>query len=48
MGYTTTGGAKGVGKAVINTAVTTMVGIVIADWFTSLVSEWFTSLVRGY
>lgn len=48
MGYTATGGAKGVGKAVINTAVTTMVGIVVADWFTSLMSEWATRLIRGY
>jgi phospholipid/cholesterol/gamma-HCH transport system permease protein len=38
-GYTTTGGAKGVGRAVIATSVATMVGIVIADWFTSLIAE---------
>ncbi len=38
-GYTAFGGAKGVGRAVINTAVGTMVGIVIADWLTSVVSE---------
>ena len=38
-GYTATGGAKGVGRAVISTAVTTMVGLVIADWATSLIAE---------
>jgi phospholipid/cholesterol/gamma-HCH transport system permease protein len=38
-GYNTTGGSKGVGRSVINTAVTTMVGIVIADWLTSQISE---------
>lgn len=38
-GFTTSGGAKGVGKAVVNTAVATMVGIVVADWVTSLISE---------
>jgi phospholipid/cholesterol/gamma-HCH transport system permease protein len=44
-GYTTTGGAKGVGRAVVSTAVTTMVGLVIADCVTSLISDaivnWF-------
>jgi phospholipid/cholesterol/gamma-HCH transport system permease protein len=38
-GYTTTGGAKGVGRAVVSTAVTTMVGLVLADCLTSLVSD---------
>lgn len=38
-GYTASGGAKGVGRAVVSTAVMTMVGIVVADWFTSLLSE---------
>jgi phospholipid/cholesterol/gamma-HCH transport system permease protein len=38
-GYTASGGAKGVGKSVISTAVMTMVGIVVADWLTSLISE---------
>ena len=37
-GYATSGGAKGVGESVISTAVTTMVGLVIFDWFTSLLS----------
>ncbi|MGE3757465.1 MAG: MlaE family ABC transporter permease [Pseudobdellovibrionaceae bacterium] len=35
QGYTTTGGAKGVGKAVVTTAFATMIGIVVADWLTS-------------
>lgn len=38
-GYTTSGGAKGVGQAVVKTAVATMVGIVVADWFTSFVGD---------
>lgn len=44
-GYTASGGAKGVGRAVVSTAVMTMVGIVVADWFTSLLSETFLNLV---
>lgn len=46
-GYTTTGGAKGVGKAVVSTAVATMVGIVIADWFTSFLADIVVSIVAG-
>lgn len=38
-GYNTTGGAKGVGLAVVGTAVSTMVGIVVADWFTSFLGD---------
>ncbi len=38
-GYTASGGAKGVGRAVVSTAVMTMVGIVVSDWFTSLLAE---------
>ena len=38
-GYNTSGGAKGVGKAVVNTAVSTMIGIVFLDWFTSFLSD---------
>lgn len=38
-GYTATGGAKGVGRAVVSTAVMTMVGIVVFDWVTSLIGE---------
>jgi phospholipid/cholesterol/gamma-HCH transport system permease protein len=44
-GYTTTGGAKGVGRAVVVTAVATMVGIVFADWFTSFLND---SLLQMY
>jgi phospholipid/cholesterol/gamma-HCH transport system permease protein len=47
-GYNASGGAKGVGKAVVSTAVTTMVGIVIADWFTSTLGEAILKLVVGY
>ena len=43
-GYTATGGAKGVGLAVVKTAVTTMVCIVVADWMTSFVSAAITKL----
>lgn len=46
-GYTATGGAKGVGRAVVSTAVATMVGIVVADWFTSLVGETAMRLFLG-
>lgn len=38
-GYTTTGGAKGVGRSVVNTAVMTMMSIVVADWLTSTLSD---------
>jgi phospholipid/cholesterol/gamma-HCH transport system permease protein len=38
-GFTASGGAKGVGKAVVATAVSTMVCLVIADWFTTLISD---------
>ena len=44
-GYTASGGSKGVGRAVVSTAVTTMVGIVIFDWVTSVISEALLSLV---
>jgi phospholipid/cholesterol/gamma-HCH transport system permease protein len=47
-GYYATGGAKGVGRAVISTAVTTMVSIVIVDWFTSFISEIVLHMVRGF
>ena len=42
-GYTATGGARGVGKAVVSTAVVSMVGIVILDWVTSFLAR----LVEG-
>lgn len=41
LGYTTSGGAKGVGRAVVNTAMATMVAIVFIDWLTSFVTETF-------
>ena len=34
-GYTTTGGSKGVGRSVVATALSTMVGLTLMDWFTS-------------
>jgi len=46
-GYSTTGGAKGVGRSVVSTAVTTMVGIVIADWVTSHIGEVALNLFMG-
>lgn len=47
-GYTTTGGAKGVGRAVVTTAVATMVCIVVMDWFTSYAGEVIMHAIRGY
>ncbi len=44
-GYTTTGGAKGVGRTVIATALSTMVGIVLMDWFTSYLSRNLFSVI---
>jgi phospholipid/cholesterol/gamma-HCH transport system permease protein len=46
-GYNATGGAKGVGQAVVKTAVATMVGIVVADWFTSFLGDIVVRLARG-
>lgn len=46
-GYTTTGGAKGVGRAVVNTAVATMVGLVVADFVTTLISEAILTMAIG-
>lgn len=46
-GYNTTGGAQGVGKSVVSTAVMTMVGIVVSDWLTSLLSSTVLSLLSG-
>lgn len=46
-GFNTTGGAKGVGRAVISTAVMTMVGIVVLDWVTSLIAETVLILSKG-
>ncbi|WII72737.1 ABC transporter permease [Bdellovibrio sp. 22V] len=47
-GYTTTGGAKGVGRSVVATAVTTMVCIVVMDWLTSFLGEIILQMIRGY
>jgi len=45
-GYTTTGGAKGVGRSVIATSVSTMVGIVLADWVTTRLIQ-VVSIITG-
>jgi phospholipid/cholesterol/gamma-HCH transport system permease protein len=34
-GYHASGGARGVGRAVVQTAVVTMIGIVVTDWLTT-------------
>lgn len=47
-GYTTTGGAKGVGRSVVNTAVATMIGIVVFDWFTSFLSDITIRILSGF
>jgi phospholipid/cholesterol/gamma-HCH transport system permease protein len=46
-GFTASGGAKGVGRAVVNTAVSTMVGLVVVDWLTSMISDAVVSIVVG-
>jgi len=46
-GYTTTGGAKGVGLSVVNTAVSTMIGLVVADWLTSQIAEAVLNMAVG-
>lgn len=48
QGYNTSGGAKGVGKAVVKTAVTTMVCIVVMDWLTSYVGDVILTMIRGF
>lgn len=47
-GYFTTGGAKGVGRSVVSTAVTTKVAIVVTDWLTSFMGEIILHMVRGF
>ncbi|MGZ3774907.1 MAG: MlaE family ABC transporter permease [Pseudobdellovibrionaceae bacterium] len=47
-GYATFGGAKGVGRSVVQTAVSTMICIVVMDWFTSFIGEIVIQMVRGY
>jgi phospholipid/cholesterol/gamma-HCH transport system permease protein len=44
-GYTTTGGAKGVGRTVLATALSTMVGITLMDWFTSYIAQAVSTVV---
>jgi phospholipid/cholesterol/gamma-HCH transport system permease protein len=46
-GYTTTGGAKGVGLTVIATSLSTMVGIVLVDWLTSFLGHSLGVLFYG-
>lgn len=46
-GFNATGGARGVGRAVVSTAVITMVGIVVADWLTSLIGDTALMLFLG-
>ena len=46
-GYAASGGAKGVGRAVVMTAVSTMVGIVVADWITSIIAESIGVMIFG-
>lgn len=47
-GYSTTGGAKGVGRSVVSTAVMTMICIVVMDWFTSFIGDIILQVLRGY
>lgn len=44
-GFETSGGAKGVGRAVVMTAVSTMVAIVVMDWFTSFLGDLILKMV---
>lgn len=46
-GYFVSGGAKGVGKAVVGTAVTTMIALVFFDWLTSYLMEVATIIYQG-
>lgn len=46
-GYTATGGAKGVGKAVLQTAVACMIAIVLSDWVTTVFTDTALTLIRG-
>lgn len=46
-GFIATGGAKGVGRAVVKTAVATMVGIVVADWLTSFIGDTMVRIWTG-
>ncbi|MFN8791775.1 MAG: MlaE family ABC transporter permease [Bdellovibrionales bacterium] len=44
-GYHVTGGSKGVGRAVVKTAVTSMVALVFFDWLTTFLMEVAMTLV---
>ncbi len=46
-GYSTTGGAKGVGRSVLQTAVGCMIAIVVSDWVTSSLTTSFLHIWRG-
>ncbi len=47
-GYNATGGAKGVGRGVVLTAVATMTSIVVIDWLTSFMAEVVMNIFKGY
>ncbi len=47
-GYHVLGGARGVGRAVVMTAVTTMAAIVLADWFTSFIFDIALKIYEGW
>lgn len=46
-GFNVTGGAKGVGKAVVSTAVTTMMALVFFDWLTTYLMEIAITIYQG-
>lgn len=47
-GYNASGGAKGVGRAVLSTAVATMICIVVSDWFTSFIFELLLQIFQAH
>lgn len=47
FGYNTSGGAQGVGKSVVATATSTLVCIVLADWFTSFIGDVILTIGMG-
>lgn len=46
-GFNASGGARGVGRAVVETAVASMVGIVVTDWITSALSDSILKILLG-
>jgi phospholipid/cholesterol/gamma-HCH transport system permease protein len=46
-GFNASGGARGVGRAVVETAVASMVGIVVTDWLTSVLSDSLLKIILG-